>query len=782
MDPGGPPPAVSGTTLSPSDSAKESLGVNVPPTTWTGVSVEVTSEAPAATKPERPEIVVGTHEGAIAESPFSVPSEESEEVQGEDVGADTVEDAESVAFKPLDGIGHEVDVGDDELVPEGSEEERVLSEDDQVLGVTPEGVRPPQQEAIEEVTPHGEEPPSETVVEEVFTEAAVMVLVKPTVVHPTEAGMLEHASVKPTAGQKVEEAADDSLDDATHVEVTDVVEEEHTAIAETLPHVPESTGAAAPVDTDEDVQVPPVERPTEARSGVQVELVTETLPTVLLMTSDYSEEAALEPAIEVEPPSQEDVDVVTLQDNTGDDVTESQVEEVSVPEVEMTRESDADEPTVAVVSQSANEDLKEQDAPVAEVELVETEETVSLAEHTTEPSAQFTLGAMTDDRAAKTVQETTEESSVATVRPSETPEPTKATELVEEPATEAEQVEAPEEREESIIQPPGEEADSVKEVDVEEKPVGGSLPEPGEEPREDEPDVDATPLENSEVVTEEPLEHREEATTVPLIPEDTGGSDLMEGTLPEVLDELITETFEITTPEPDDVITPVIAVVPEDAEGLLPKTEDDKDPDHEVPERLPEDSESDLQPAATAGPSQVPDPIKEGLDSEDLSKVEEEILQEVPGVLTQEVVTHAWTWTKVGAIEPDKVTQDGLPKDRVISIEESVLQEVEVFQTNDEAKDAAEPTSAAPVVATSESFVRSTSGAKLVTTEEPPEEVTTPAPAKPTTKYVVEYNNGNFPDLTEGPYFVDDNLLGNNGFDMDEDENSVRTQYTRPPS
>ncbi|XP_031733882.1 interphotoreceptor matrix proteoglycan 2-like isoform X1 [Anarrhichthys ocellatus] len=43
----------------------------------------------------------------------------------------------------------------------------------------------------------------------------------------------------------------------------------------------------------------------------------------------------------------------------------------------------------------------------------------------------------------------------------------------------------------------------------------------------------------------------------------------------------------------------------------------------------------------------------------------------------------------------------------------------------------------------------------------PPGAASTP---EVTTKYVMEYNNGNFPDLTENPHAVDDHLLGNNDF------------------
>lgn len=799
VDPGGLRPGFQGTALTPPDLAKESFGQS--PTTWTAIFADFTTEPPAATRPEILEEVGGTEGGTISESPFLVPSE-SEEVHGEDIVVDTMEAAEFVTHKPIAGIVEEVNVGDVEIVLERNEEEHALPEDDKVLGITPEVAVPPEPEVIEEVTPHGEEPPSETVAEEVFTEAAVLVLVKPTVVYPTEAGMLEDVSLEPTIGQEVEETADDSFDTSMNVEVTEVVEEEHTAIAEKPPDPTESAEIAVPVDADEDIQMPPVELPSETPSGDKTEVSTDASPTVFLITSNDSVEVELEPVIEVEPLSQEE-SVVTLQDDMGEDLTKPEVEDVSVPQVEMKRESPINEPTMTVVSESANEELKEENTAVAEGELVDTEEerlteetedTVSTEEHGTEPSLQFTTGAVTDDEAVRTVQGTTEgtvgieESPVATVRPLEIPaeslpEPTKKTELVKEPENEAEQVEATEQREEATIQPVEVEADSVKEVDVEEAPISGSLPETVEASQEDESDVEMTALENTEVVTGEPLEDQEETATVEIITEDTGDSDFeKEGTQPEVLEEVITETFDITTTEPDDVITPVIAVVPEDAEGLLPETEVDEPPDHKVNMQLSEDSESDLQQGATAGPSQVLDSIK-GSDSEYISKVEEEQLQELPDVVPQEAVTHPWTSTKIGAIEPDKVTQDGPPKDHVISIEESVLHEVEIINNppDAEAKDAAETITVAPVVATSGSFVKSTSGTERVTTEKAPEEPTTVAPAKPTTKYVEEYNNGNFPDITESPYFVDDNLLGNNGFGLEEDENLVRIHTLTSP-
>lgn len=788
MYPGGPPASFGGTALTTPEPAKKLFDET--PTTWTAIFEDFASKSPASTRPEMPEEVGRTEGGTIAESPFLVPLED-EEVYGEDIVTDTMEVAEFVTHKFTDGIVETFDVGDVDVVLEEIKDEHGLLEDDKILEITPEVVIPPEPNIIEEVTPHGEEPPSETVAEEVFTEAAVMVLVKPTVVYPTEAGMLEDVSLDPTIGQEVRETADNFFDISTNVEVSDAVEEKPTVTAEKTSDTPYLADVAVPADADEEIQVPPVELPSETPSGDKIEVGAEVSPTVFLMTSHNAVEAELEPVTEVEPLSNEDF-ALTFQDDM-EDLTKPEIEEVLVTQVEMAGESDVNEPTVTVVLETATEELKEEHTAVVDEPLVdtekerlteETEEMIFTAEHATEPSHQFTTRAMTDDEAVRTVQGTTEvtvgiqESPAVTIRPLEIPaeplpESTKDMELVTETANEAEQAEATEPQEEATIQPV-EEADGVKEVDAEETQISETLPAPVEISEQNESDVDMTPLENTEVLTVEPLDKQEEAGTVEIITEDSGDSDLdKKETHAEVLDEGITETFNITTLAPDEMITPIIAVVPEHTDGFLPNTEVKKLPDHEVNMHLPEDSESDLQPGVTDGPSQIDVPIKQDYDSEDISRVEEENLQEIPDLVTQMAVTHPVTSTKIGAIEPDKVTQDVPPRDHVISIEESVLQQVEVFHPDAETKDAAETLTVAPVVATSESFVKSTSGNEQVTTEKAPEEPTTIAPAKPMTKYVVEYNNGNFPDITESPYFVDDNLLGNNGFELDEDENSV---------
>lgn len=779
-DPDGSPPSFEDTALATPDPDNK-LFVETQ-ATLTGIHEDFTSKSPAASRPEIPEEDGRTKGETTAESLFFVPSEYPE-VHGEHIFVDPMEAAESVTHKSIDVIEKEFDVGDVEIVLEDIEEEQGFPEDDGIPGITSEVLIPPEPELIEEVTPHGEEPPSESVAEEVFTEATVMVLVKPTVVYPTETGMLEDVSLETTIAQEVGETADNSFDISKNVEVTVVVQEEPTAIAEEPSDPLDSANVTVLTDADVEIQVP-VEPPPETPSGDKIEVGTEVSPTVFLTTSHGTVEAELEHVIEVEPLSQEEF-VVTVQDDKGKDLAEPEIDR------EITTESAVKVTTVTAVFESTTQEVKEEDTAVIEGIDIDTEkerltkekeETVSTAEQATESSLQLTTGAVTDDEAVKMVQATTEvtveieQSLVVNVRPLEIPaeslsDSAKEMQLLKETTHEAE--DGHQLQEQAVI-PPVQEAGSVKEVDGEETPTIVTLIEPVETSKQNESDVDMTPLENTDLLTVEQLDKQEEAGTMEIITESTSASVLdQEETHMQVLDELITETFDITTIEPHDMITPIIAVFPDD-DALFTNTGVDKLPDHEVNIYFSEVTESGLQPGATAGPLEVVDSKKEDSDREYISRVEEDKPKEIPDSVTQRAVTHPLTTAKIEAIEPDK-TQDGPPTDHVIPTEESVLQDVTVIPPDAESKDAAGTITVAPVVVTSESFVKSTSGNEQVSTENAPEEPTTIAPAEPTTKYVVEYNNGNFPDKTESPYFVDENLLGNNGFELDEDENLVRT-------
>lgn len=397
-------------------------------------------------------------------------------------------------------------------------------------------------------------------------------------------------------------------------------------------------------------------------------------------------------------------------------------------------------------------------------------------------------------------EEDTAEETELTVEPAKEAEHKEknAEELAEptgEPVQEAEIVEEIPKKTEPTREPP-QEAEVIKEVAKEKAPTGGSPQEPEVVANEDKSDLAIISLDKTQEATrEEPLEDREEATFEEIMEEDSGVAEPKgEGFQPDVSEEVVSETFDEISPESDEVITPLIVVVPEDTEGLLPETKVEETPEPEVKVELPGDSEVEAQPETTKSTSQVVEPTSEVIDSESLHEVEKEIVPEDPSVITPEVVTHPGTTTVGETIEPEEVTQElpdepvlkGSPEEDVIPIEDSVQvvpKEVEVISTGVSAEDAEEIMTEAPVEVTSESLDKIIPETVVEVTSENVQSTTVDAMEEPTPtisldkyKYVVEYNNGNFPDITESPYSVDDNLLGNKGFGMEEeDENLVST-------
>lgn len=91
-------------------------------------------------------------------------------------------------------------------------------------------------------------------------------------------------------------------------------------------------------------------------------------------------------------------------------------------------------------------------------------------------------------------------------------------------------------------------------------------------------------------------------------------------------------------------------------------------------------------------------------------------------------------------------------------------------------EDSVQVTSAEDVPEDFEGLSLNSTAEEVTLTEAPPDTTDEASPGhtvEVTTKYIVEYNNGNFPDSTEKPYETDVNLLGNNGFPLEEQENSV---------
>ncbi|XP_013876174.1 uncharacterized protein impg2b isoform X2 [Austrofundulus limnaeus] len=191
------------------------------------------------------------------------------------------------------------------------------------------------------------------------------------------------------------------------------------------------------------------------------------------------------------------------------------------------------------------------------------------------------------------------------------------------------------------------------------------------------------------------------------------------------------EEFVLETPtETEDEITPVIFVVPEDVEELLPGTE----------VLVPSKTTKETTPQVAK-----PDPV-----------MGEFVIEGHPG-MTSEVET-----SKPEELPP---SEDSAKATEVV--DETIPE--------------------SPVEATPEPLHEITPETVVVVPTESTQYTTTVkgSTIEVTTKYVVETNNGNFPVLTELIHEEEDNLLGNNGFFLEDEHNLVGNEIDdtllRPP-
>lgn len=404
--------------------------------------------------------------------------------------------------------------------------------------------------------------------------------------------------------------------------------------------------------------------------------------------------------------------------------------------------------------------------PAKEAELIENTAEES-TEPATEPPQEVEIPKKTEPigeaaQEAELIENTAEESTEPTTEPAQEVEISKKTEPVRETAQEAE-------------------------VTLQEEPTPGSPPQPEAVAKEDKSVIAILSADKSqEVAQEEPLKDPEQATFEGTMEENSGVAELAEeGSQPQVPEDEVPETFEDPISESDEVITPPIVVVPEDTEGLLPGPAVEETLEPKVKVELPGDSEVELHPETTKSIVQVFEPASEVPDFESFHKLEKEVVPEAPRVVHPDVVTTTGGET----IAPEEVPQE-FPDEPVLkgSPGEDVIQgapkEAEVISTDVTAEDAVETMTEAPAEVTSEfldtvipetsvEVTESVQGSAVDFTEEP----TSVTSSDITPKYVIEYNNGNFLDITHIPRHVDDNVLGNNGFGMkNEEENSVSTQ------
>ncbi|KAM7365867.1 hypothetical protein PAMP_016760 [Pampus punctatissimus] len=311
---------------------------------------------------------------------------------------------------------------------------------------------------------------------------------------------------------------------------------------------------------------------------------------------------------------------------------------------------------------------------------------------------------------------------------------------------------------------PTQESEHVEEISEKREPAGlpkqeSELVEEKEPAQEAEPEVadeDKIDLgitsvdKKQEAVGGEPLEEGEEEPSedIPEEEVDVGETE---------------ETVDRTPPESDDEITSVIFVVPEDTDRLSPgiEVEGTSEPEGTGSDIPPGDSEVEVPPETTKeGTTQVVKP-----EPEIFPEVEKEIIPEDPSETPPESVTksHPGTPPEEGVPEsPAAPKEDGAPsKDSTpVTPAEIVPDDVEGISPDVTAVDSETET---------EVTAENTQGTATAAMEEP----TSGASVEVTTKYVVEYNNGNFPDPTERTHKAYHNLLGNNGFGLEDEQNSI---------
>ncbi|KAM7375609.1 hypothetical protein PAMA_014626 [Pampus argenteus] len=340
-------------------------------------------------------------------------------------------------------------------------------------------------------------------------------------------------------------------------------------------------------------------------------------------------------------------------------------------------------------------------------------------------------------------------------------EPVEEQEPTGEPTQELEIVEAISEEIEPTGEP-GQESEHIEEISEKREPTG--LPKQESElVEEKEPAQESEP----KVVDEDKIDLG--ITSVDKKQEEVGGEPLDEGEeepsedIPEEDVDVgeTEETVDRTPPEYDDEITSVIFVVPEDTDRLSPgiEVEGTSEPEGTGSDIPPGDSEVEVPPETTKeGTTQMVKP-----EPETFPEVKKEIIPEAPSETPPESVTesHPGTLPEEGVPEsPAAPKEDATPsKDGTpVTPAEIVPDDVEGISPDVTAVDSETET---------EVTAENTQGTASGVTEEPTSGV------EVTTNYVVEYNNGNFPDPTERTHKDYHNLLGNNGFGLEDEQNSI---------
>ncbi|KAM4711186.1 uncharacterized protein FYW61_021708 isoform 2-T4 [Anableps anableps] len=336
----------------------------------------------------------------------------------------------------------------------------------------------------------------------------------------------------------------------------------------------------------------------------------------------------------------------------------------------------------------------------------------------------------------------------------------KETETITEPTREADLMEQPERTTEPAREPvPGE---SVQEPADKRIPIEGLVEtEPYLRSNEDKADVLHTSSDTiQEAAAGEPFKVEEDRTF-------ETSDKVTEGTtdVPEEL--LVPQTAE-------KEITPVTVESSEDSKELFPVTELEGTIGQDVAAGSPHDSEGDI----------LSKTIKETTfhEVEPAIKVTENVLEaEDPSETSPGVVTKALpgTLTEEGSIKT--LISEELPPEETVKtvIPEELPPKEMVLPRDNGTLTVLPPANEAPLGVETSFEEETTQGTSTVG---PTEEATQGS----STKYVVETNNGNFPDLAVRPYVEEDIFLRNNDFvEEDEEDNSMGNEIDvtllRPP-
>ncbi|XP_049426758.1 interphotoreceptor matrix proteoglycan 2 [Epinephelus fuscoguttatus] len=620
----------------------------------------------------------------------------------------------------------------------------------------------------------------------------------------------------PEEKKTVAEATEEEVKvEVKHEEASVVVEDETTEAAvevESTEVITAETGETAEEELaveiedvtvgEEEVVEAAEEKLSEKKEGATVTAEDTLQAPVHVTAEEEPAEATVETEITEERPV-ETVDETTKEEGTtqttGEPVESAETPEESLEpeekkETDVTAQEAEPEQEIVETAEPTGGAAKEEE-PGAET-TEETEPTgepaqgVEPAEETAEESAEPSrVPAQEVEPAEETAEESAEPSRVPTQDVEPVKETAAETELTEEPTQEAELVEEILEETEPTREP-AQEAEHIEEVDERKEPTDRIAQDAEPEVVTDKSDLDITSVDKEQEAAGGEPSDREEAISEVLeeISEDevSIAESETEESEPEVAEEVVPETLEETR-DIDEEITPVIFVVPEDTEILSPATEVEEIPEPEVTVELPEDPKVREAPdTSSKGTTQVVEPerkvpeLESFPERETVPEAASETSPEVshPGTATGGDITKA---EEVNLEFPDEPVPEGTPEEDLSEDSVQVVpEEVEGISPDVSAEDANQITTEAPAEVTSEplakitpeSVAEVTAGTTQGTAVDATEEATPGPSLEVTTKYVVEYNNGNFPDLTERPYDLEDNLFGNNAFGL-EDENSI---------